>query len=42
MIVVLLDGSVVCTGPDWMKHHFIDDVLERFPGKSFDVLEVNK
>lgn len=35
MIFLVVDGRVVAVGPDWMEHHFVEDVAVRFPGKSF-------
>ena len=30
MIRLFVDGKLVATGPVWMRHHFLDDVLSRY------------
>lgn len=40
MIRLIVDDHVVATGPDWMRHHFIDDAFERFPNSSIFIEEV--
>lgn len=40
MIRLIVNGRVVASGPDWMRHHFLLDVQQRFPGKSFSIEEV--
>lgn len=42
MIRLVLDGHVVCTGPDWMLHHFIEDAVKRFPDLCFTIEEVKE
>lgn len=37
MIYLFVDGCLVAVGPDWMEHHFVEDVSFRFPGKSFSI-----
>lgn len=37
MIYLVVDGRIVAVGPDWMEHHFVEDVAFRFPGKSFSI-----
>lgn len=38
MICLVVDDHIVAIGPDWMKHHFLEDAAERFPGKSISIL----
>lgn len=42
MICLVVDGSLVAIGPDWMEHHFLEDVAERFPGKSISIFTEDK
>lgn len=42
MICLFVDGYIVAIGPDWMEHHFLEDVAERFPGKSISIFMVAK
>lgn len=37
MIRLIVDGHVVATGPDWMEHHFVEDAVAFFPGKTFTI-----
>ena len=42
MIRLVVDCHVFATGPDWMRHHFIEDALERFPDASIFIEEVSE
>lgn len=37
MIYLLVDGRIVAIGPDWMEHHFVEDVAVHYPDKSFSI-----
>lgn len=37
MIRLFVDGKLVATGPDWMRHHFIEDALSFYSDSDVEI-----
>lgn len=38
MIRLFVDGQLVATGPDWMRHHFIADALAFYSDPDVEII----